>query len=63
MKVIPNVQYNNEKIYGHYFLDFSVENIRCYGKRQTLNLADEKGRPYYRTFILGDNGVGKTSLL
>jgi energy-coupling factor transporter ATP-binding protein EcfA2 len=63
MKVLTNKQYKQEKVAGHYFLDFSIENVRCYGKKQTLKLADEKGQPYHWTIILGDNGVGKTSLL
>ncbi len=63
MKVIPNEKYKKDKVQGHYFLDFSMENVRCYGKKQTLRLADSKGIPYHWTIILGDNGVGKTSLL
>jgi len=46
-----------------YFLSLSVENVRCFGPRQTLNLSDDKGRPAQWTIILGDNGVGKTTLL
>jgi predicted ATP-binding protein involved in virulence len=63
MRVITNQRYKKEKVHGHYFIDFSIENVRCYGKKQTLKLADEKGNPYHWTIILGDNGVGKTSLL
>jgi AAA domain, putative AbiEii toxin, Type IV TA system len=63
MKVLTNKQYKQEKVPGHYFLDFSITNVRCYGKKQTLKLADDKGRPYHWTIILGDNGVGKTSIL
>jgi predicted ATP-binding protein involved in virulence len=63
MKVLTNKQYQQEKVPGHYFLDFSIENVRCYGKKQTLRLADAEGRPYQWTIILGDNGVGKTSIL
>ena len=63
MRVISNRQYKEQVVYGHYFLDFSIENVRCFGKKQTLKLADEKGNPYHWTIILGDNGVGKTSIL
>lgn len=63
MRVIPDKQYKKEKVHGHYFLDFSIENVRCYGKKQTLKLANDTGSPYHWTIILGDNGVGKTSLL
>lgn len=63
MRVLSNRQYKEENLHGHYFLDFSIENLRCYGKKQTLKLSDEKGRPFHWTIILGDNGVGKTSVL
>jgi predicted ATP-binding protein involved in virulence len=46
-----------------YFLSLEVENVRCFKDRQTLTLADEKGRPKRWTVLLGDNGVGKTTLL
>lgn len=46
-----------------YLLNLSVENLRCFGERQRLDLSDGEGRPARWTVILGDNGVGKTSLL
>lgn len=46
-----------------YFLALSVENVRCFGPRQTLDLSDGEGRPARWTVILGNNGVGKTTLL
>ena len=46
-----------------YFLSLTVENIRCFGPPQRLDLADEKGHPAQWTVLLGDNGVGKTTLL
>jgi AAA15 family ATPase/GTPase len=46
-----------------YFLDLTVENVRCFGERQTLDLSDGNGKPARWTIILGDNGVGKTTLL
>jgi len=47
-----------------YFLSITVESIRCFGPdKQTLDLSDGKGRPAQWTIILGDNGVGKTTLL
>ncbi len=63
MRVLSSRQYKKQKVHGHYFLDFSIENVRCYGKKQTLKLTDAKGKPYHWTIILGDNGVGKTSIL
>ncbi len=46
-----------------YFLSLSLENVRCFGERQTLDLSDGNGKPASWTVILGDNGTGKTTLL
>ena len=46
-----------------YILSLSVENVRCFGPRQVLDLSDGKGKPAGWTIILGDNGSGKTTLL
>jgi len=46
-----------------YFLSIEVENVACFGEKQVLNLANEKGQPHRWTVIVGDNGVGKTTLL
>jgi len=47
-----------------YLLDLAVRNVRCFGpEEQTLRLSDAEGRPAPWTVILGDNGVGKTTLL
>jgi energy-coupling factor transporter ATP-binding protein EcfA2 len=46
-----------------YFLSLTLENVRCFGPRQTLQLSDAKGRPARWTVILGNNGMGKTTLL
>lgn len=46
-----------------YFLDVTVENVRCFGEKQTLKLSSEEGKPARWTIILGDNGTGKTTLL
>lgn len=46
-----------------YFLSLTVENIRSFGPAQTLDLSDGQGNPARWTVILGDNGVGKTTLL
>src|SRR5215208_6807898 len=46
-----------------YFLSLTVENVRCFGPKQTLDLSNGKGRPAQWTIILGNNGVGKTTLL
>lgn len=46
-----------------YFLSLIVENLRCFGEAQNLDLSDEKEKPARWTVILGDNGTGKTTLL
>jgi predicted ATP-binding protein involved in virulence len=46
-----------------YFLSLTLENVACFGKRQTLNLTDENGKPHRWTTIVGNNGTGKTTLL
>jgi len=46
-----------------YFLSMECENIRCFGEKQALDLSDGRGRPARWTVLLGDNGVGKTTLL
>ncbi|MDD2724311.1 MAG: ATP-binding protein [Methylovulum sp.] len=48
---------------GVYFLSLTLENVRCFSEKQTLDLSDGNGRPAQWTVILGDNGVGKTTLL
>ena len=46
-----------------YFTNLSIENVRAFGEKQELQLADKEGRPAKWTLIVGDNGVGKTTLL
>lgn len=63
MRKVSNESYEAENVPGHYLLDLSLENLRCFGRKQTLRLADGRGVPYHWTIILGENGTGKTSLL
>ena len=46
-----------------YFSSLELENVRCFEERQVLELTDTHGRPAQWTLLLGDNGVGKTTLL
>src|SRR5262249_52005801 len=46
-----------------YFSSMTVENVRCFGPAQTLRFTDVTGSPKQWTIIVGDNGVGKTTLL
>ena len=53
----------NSKNIPFYFAKLELENICSFGSRQYLNLLNESGYPSQWTVILGDNGVGKTTLL
>jgi PAS domain-containing protein len=46
-----------------YLASISLENVLCFGPKQTLDLTLDGGRPAQWTIILGDNGLGKTTLL
>jgi predicted ATPase len=46
-----------------YFLSLSLENIRCFGKKQTLDLSDGQGKHAKWTVLLGENGTGKITVL
>jgi ABC-type molybdenum transport system ATPase subunit/photorepair protein PhrA len=52
-----------EKPPGCYVLSLSVESVRCFGKKQTLDCSGGNERPRQWTVILGENGAGKTTLL
>ena len=55
--------HGEKKPAGCYVLSLEVENVRCFGPKQTLDCSDGEGRPRQWTVILGDNGTGKTTLL
>ena len=46
-----------------YFTKLVLEYIRSFSDRQELMLVDSQGFPASWTLIVGDNGVGKTTLL
>jgi energy-coupling factor transporter ATP-binding protein EcfA2 len=46
-----------------YFLSLTLKDARCFGPKQTLKLSDAQGCPARWTVILGNNGMGKTTLL
>lgn len=46
-----------------YFSSLELKNVRCFGESQVLDLTDDKGQLSQWTLLLGDNGVGKTTLL
>lgn len=45
-----------------YFLSLELENVRCFGRKQILDLTDGCGNPARWTLLLGENGLGKTTL-
>ena len=45
-----------------YFSTLEIENVRCFGDRQVLDLT-ANGRPARWTLLIGENGAGKTTLL
>lgn len=53
---------SDEKSFA-YFLGLEIENILCFKEKQTLELFNSQKKPAQWTVILGDNGVGKTTLL
>jgi len=46
-----------------YIRNLSIENLRTFGKRQTISFTDKNNKPYLWNIIIGDNGIGKTSIL
>lgn len=47
----------------NYLLSISIENMRCFEKKQTLSLTTTNNKVARWTVIIGDNGTGKTTLL
>ncbi|WP_055075071.1 AAA family ATPase [Pseudanabaena sp. 'Roaring Creek'] len=54
---------SNSDLPPAYFLSLEVENVLCFKGKQELKLCDSNGNPAQWTVILGNNGVGKTTLL
>jgi hypothetical protein len=46
-----------------YFKRLALSNVRSFGDEQHLDMVDSEGRPAQWTLILGENGVGKTTIL
>ena len=46
-----------------YYLSLQLQNVRCFGQQQTLDLCGTSGELTPWTLLLGNNGVGKTTLL
>ena len=46
-----------------WFKSISLENVRSFGTKQTINFTDNDGKAARWNVILGDNGTGKTTVL
>ena len=46
-----------------WFKSISLENVRSFGTKQTINFTDKDGNAARWNIILGDNGTGKTTVL
>ncbi len=46
-----------------YFISLCIKNVKCFSDEQQLDLTDGSGALSRWTLILGDNGIGKTTLL
>jgi energy-coupling factor transporter ATP-binding protein EcfA2 len=46
-----------------YCRSIKISNFRCFEKSTEISLTDSKGLPAQWTVILGENGIGKTSIL
>ncbi len=54
---------SKNKVPPTYLLALDIRNVLCFKERQKLNLCDSNGYPAQWTVILGNNGVGKTTIL
>jgi energy-coupling factor transporter ATP-binding protein EcfA2 len=46
-----------------YFKSLTIENVKCFKGKHTIDLSDGNGKPAQWTVILGNNNTGKTTLL
>lgn len=46
-----------------YFKSFTLENVKCFKGKHTIDLSDGNGKPANWTVILGNNNTGKTTIL
>jgi len=53
----------SEKPMPAYFKSLTIENVKCFKGKHTIDLSDGKGKPAQWTVILGNNNTGKTTIL
>lgn len=46
-----------------WFAGISLENVRCFGKKQSIQFVGKNGKACQWNLILGDNGAGKSTVL
>jgi predicted ATP-binding protein involved in virulence len=46
-----------------YFKSLTIENVKCFRDKQTIDFTNKNGEPAKWTVILGNNNTGKTTLL
>ena len=46
-----------------YYTNILIENVRTFGKKQNINFCDKNDKPFLWNIIIGDNGIGKTTIL
>jgi len=46
-----------------YFASLTIENVKCFKDKQTIDLSNGNDKPALWTVILGNNNTGKTTLL
>jgi predicted ATP-dependent endonuclease of OLD family len=46
-----------------YFKSLTIENVKCFREKQTIDFTNKNGKPAKWTVILGNNNTGKTTLL
>jgi tetratricopeptide (TPR) repeat protein/energy-coupling factor transporter ATP-binding protein EcfA2 len=59
----PAGELNTDLTEPVYLRSIEIQNVRCFGPPQRLDLCNKTGKPAAWTVILGNNGVGKTTVL
>ena len=52
-----------QEVPAAYFKSLTIENVKCFKGKHTIDLSDGNGKPAQWTVILGNNNTGKTTLL
>jgi predicted ATPase len=55
--------FESKPVEPFYLDEVVISNFKCFTEEQTLNLTDRENHPSRWTILLGENGVGKTTIL